>query len=189
MAIRSTSSLTTTAWSAALAYEYIPYDGPIVERQFAVENKLSRFFTGRNCKYGHLAERNTCDQRCCECAKIKCRKYYKENKDLCNFRTKRSRHKNPAPHRLQLKIQKGKRKSAEGTYCAKDISALERHQKWKCANCQCSIKKKYHIDHIMPLALGGTNWPKNLALLCPPCNLSKGAKHPDVWAQENGRLF
>lgn len=32
-----------------------------------------------------------------------------------------------------------------------------------------------HIDHIIPLAKGGTNSPENLAAACEQCNLGKGA--------------
>lgn len=38
-----------------------------------------------------------------------------------------------------------------------------------------------HIDHVMPLRLGGSNYIENIQLLCRPCNLSKGSKHPAVW--------
>ena len=31
----------------------------------------------------------------------------------------------------------------------------------------------FEIDHIVPVALGGTNDPDNLALACPACNLYK----------------
>jgi len=34
----------------------------------------------------------------------------------------------------------------------------------------------YHVDHKIPLALGGTNDLDNLTIACPPCNLSKGIK-------------
>jgi 5-methylcytosine-specific restriction endonuclease McrA len=31
----------------------------------------------------------------------------------------------------------------------------------------------FHIDHIIPVARGGTNHPDNLTLACPTCNLEK----------------
>jgi len=36
--------------------------------------------------------------------------------------------------------------------------------------------KKWHIDHIIPLARGGEHSYKNVAVSHPKCNLSKGAK-------------
>lgn len=33
------------------------------------------------------------------------------------------------------------------------------------------------IDHITPLAKGGTHHPNNLILACKPCNSRKGARH------------
>lgn len=78
---------------------------------------------------------------------------------------------------------------AEGKYTKKDIRQLMSAQRSKCANCKTPLKNGYHIDHIIPLISGGTNWPSNLQLLCPKCNCSKGAKDPIDWAQENGRLL
>jgi 5-methylcytosine-specific restriction endonuclease McrA len=44
----------------------------------------------------------------------------------------------------------------------------------------------YHIDHLIPTAMGGTSDPENLALACAPCNQSKRrravANDPDVMA-------
>lgn len=58
-------------------------------------------------------------------------------------------------------------------------------QEGKCNSCFSYLviegKNNYHVDHIMPLVLGGSNWPDNLQLLCPRCNMKKGSKHPDEW--------
>lgn len=63
-------------------------------------------------------------------------------------------------------------------------------QGWKCAACLKDLKKTgYHKDHIVPLTLGGEHVPLNIQLLCPPCNLSKGAKHPVDFMQSKGKLL
>ena len=48
-------------------------------------------------------------------------------------------------------------------------------RKGTCARCSQKIDagKAWDIDHIIPLALGGTNETKNLQVLCRPCHRSK----------------
>ena len=41
----------------------------------------------------------------------------------------------------------------------------------------------------MPLARGGKHEASNLQLLCPPCNMSKNAKHPIDFMQQRGFLL
>ena len=84
-------------------------------------------------------------------------------------------------------------KNAEGKHTAADVRRIFEHQRGICANCKIKLiksgKNKYHIDHIVALARGGSNWPSNLQCLCPPCNVKKSAKDPIDWARENGRLI
>lgn len=79
--------------------------------------------------------------------------------------------------------------TAEGLFTATDVKRLRASQGNGCAACRACLDDGYHIDHVMPLARGGSNWPDNLQLLCPPCNRRKSSKDPYVWAQEVGRLF
>lgn len=65
------------------------------------------------------------------------------------------------------------------------IPALFKAQNGLCACCGQPLVK-YHVDHIMPLALGGRNVPENVQLLLPKCNQIKSKKHPDVWKAEKG---
>lgn len=69
------------------------------------------------------------------------------------------------------------------------ITEIGNSQKWKCVACRKSIKLKYHVDHIMPLALGGKHERLNIQLLCPSCNLSKHKKHPVDFMQSIGYLL
>ena len=61
-------------------------------------------------------------------------------------------------------------------------------QRGKCAACAEKMAT-YHRDHIVPLALGGLNVDTNIQLLCPPCNMSKGAKPPVEFMQSRGFLL
>lgn len=62
-------------------------------------------------------------------------------------------------------------------------------QRGKCACCRQPLGTDYHLDHIMPLALGGTNTDDNIQLLCKKCNLQKNAKHPIDFMQKRGFLL
>lgn len=39
------------------------------------------------------------------------------------------------------------------------------------------IKIRYHFDHIIPFAQGGSDDMENLRLVCPPCNFKRNQKH------------
>ena len=43
----------------------------------------------------------------------------------------------------------------------------------RCVTCGCRERLEY--DHIIPLAVGGSNTERNIQLLCEPCNRKKGA--------------
>lgn len=146
-------------------------------------------------------------------------KWASKNKDKCNLKRKRWRLKNVEaankitrrwrennPEKVKFwsaswksrnkekvlvysRNKHAKRKSSEGKYSLLDIKRIITSQKYKCVNCHKSVKQKYHIDHIKPLSKGGTNWPENIQILCPSCNIKKNAKDPIIWAQENGRLL
>src|SRR5579859_5390600 len=94
------------------------------------------------------------------------------NRDLCNASTKRWREKNLESCRSKQRVRRTMRRAAEGKFTAADIARLLRAQKCKCAYCRTTLDR-YHVDHILPVKLGGTHWPENLQLLCPTCNRRK----------------
>lgn len=117
------------------------------------------------------------------------REYYKANFDVLSQRKREYNAKNKDLVRQWSRNSKARRKGADGFHTKDDIQRILESQKNKCANCMCDVSGGYHVDHIMPIILGGTNWPENLQILCPTCNLRKNAKDPLDWAQENGRLL
>lgn len=82
------------------------------------------------------------------------------------------------------------RSAGNGGKLSKDIvQKLLKRQNGKCACCGLSLSNGYHLDHIIPLALGGKNSDDNVQLLTPKCNLKKGAKHPIDYMQSKGLLL
>jgi 5-methylcytosine-specific restriction endonuclease McrA len=103
------------------------------------------------------------------------KEYRKNNKDRIYARVN---------HRRALK------KASPGQYTAEEANAILEAQRHRCANCKADLRKvARHIDHIIPLSRGGSNDKSNIQWLCKPCNLSKHAKDPIQFAQEQGRLL
>jgi len=56
---------------------------------------------------------------------------------------------------------------------------VAKRDKYRCVYCGRSVHEiGCHVDHIVPLSMGGSNEESNLALSCVDCNQAKGAK---VW--------
>jgi 5-methylcytosine-specific restriction endonuclease McrA len=98
---------------------------------------------------------------------------------------------NPVKRRAFQANRRARKRQAGGMYSAADIAALLRLQRGKCAHSWCgkSVAKGYHVDHILPLFLGGSNDRRNLQILCRPCNQEKHAAHPIDFAQLHGLLL
>ena len=121
--------------------------------------------------------------------KYRARIWYYNNRERAVANAKKWSESNREKVRFYSRVNSNNRRKAEGRHTKEDIDKLYCLQKGKCANCKISVGKKYHVDHIMPIFLGGSNYSKNLQILCPKCNLKKSSKHPIDWAQENGRLL
>lgn len=108
-------------------------------------------------------------------------------------RRKREKERNPEKYKARQNAHKRNREARisgnGGRHTAKDILFLLDMQKCKCATCKVNIKNNYNVDHVIPLALGGSNAKDNLQLLCPTCNRAKSAKHPVDFMQEIGFLI
>lgn len=92
--------------------------------------------------------------------------------------------------------RRAREKNLPGSHTASDVLALWEQQKHRCAVQGCtnpitdSGKHRYHIDHVIPLAKGGSNHHGNLQILCQKHNSQKSDRDPIEWAQRYcGRLF
>ncbi len=156
----------------------------------ARKNKLKTYCTGKPCSNGHIAPKYTINSTCVVCFKIATntpdfikkrsiynKKYSKTDiAKINNIKSQRTR--------------RARKKKCDGVFTEAQVAALLVKQKNKCAFCFVKIfLLTLHRDHIIPLALGGSNWISNIQLLCAKCNQRKNKKDPVKFAQENGRLL
>ena len=114
--------------------------------------------------------------------------YRDSNKESVTGNEQRYRKRNPQAPRIRANIRRSRQNKAGGYFTKYDLEALWNWQKGLCPGCDSNLTAKdYHVDHVIPIARGGSSWPWNLQILCPNCNLSKGSKHPDEWVKPKFR--
>ena len=97
----------------------------------------------------------------------------------------RSRHPDRVKARHDTRKGKGKYAPSDDWTFA-DLQLQIKSQRDRCWWCSKKLKGKYEIDHVIPLARGGTNNARNIVISCPMCNRRKGSKLPQEFM---GRLF
>ncbi len=98
------------------------------------------------------------------------RQFYESAKRRAKKNPEYAKARNAARHATQ------RSKAVAGRFSRRDVLAMLENQGGRCRLCPSDISKSYHVDHKKPLANGGGNTVSNIKLLCPRCNLKKGAK-------------
>lgn len=186
----------------------------IIQKPEARRLGLSRYFTGKPCKYGHLALRYS-GGPCSACVSVRTEKWHKNNPEKVKkakrdyLEKNREKHyastarwqknnipklrqatkewfaRNPERRRIYVNKRRAMQAGAAGSFSVVDIFIILLSQGGLCNACKKDVLEDgYHIDHIVSLARGGSNRPKNLQVLCPSCNISKGAKDYGAWLAE-----
>lgn len=116
------------------------------------------------------------------------RKWYAENSELAVEISRRWRNKNRQKTRDMNNARHARKRGNGGSFKVSQIREMKKEQGGICVYCPNTIigKGNCHIDHILPVALGGSSDISNIQLLCPTCNMRKSAKHPDDWHSEIG---
>lgn len=104
----------------------------------------------------------------------KCRKWSKANRDKKRKSFSKWQKANPEKVREHIHRRRARMANAAGSFTAEQCQARLEYHGNRCIYCGCDGKMT--IEHLIPMARGGTNWPANLAPSCQSCNSSKGAK-------------
>lgn len=121
------------------------------------------------------------------------RRYRAANTERIRERQRKAAKADPVGRRAKEARAQARRRAAHvAPVTAADIREMMERQRGRCALPWCGTDlaaTRYHVDHVVPIAKGGTHEPANVQLLCPRCNQTKSAKLPETFAQEHGRLF
>lgn len=98
------------------------------------------------------------------------------HRDRIRERARAYRASHPDYERSKKHSRRARKNASGGTWRAGDVAQLLIAQAGRCALCWTPLDANYHVDHIVPLVLGGSNWPSNLQLTHAVCNLRKGAR-------------
>ena len=186
-------------------------------RECADENNAAKYAANRESEKKRMRKRYW--EKAREQALVYAKDYYKKNREMLILKARKYREKNPqyaasygkvywAQNRERLlkvnkewiaknpekrKVIKRNREARKhwngGTHTADDVVAILKAQRHRCAYCKKSIKNNYVIDHIVPLARGGSNDRTNIQATCPSCNQRKHARDPLDFARSLGMLL
>ena len=116
--------------------------------------------------------------------------WHKKNREKALARISTWRAANPEKIIINKNNRRARKLHAGGKLSQGLAKKLYVLQRGKCAcGCKQPLGDKYHLDHRMPLALGGANEDWNIQLLRQTCNLQKHAKHPVDFMQQKGFLI
>lgn len=110
-----------------------------------------------------------------------CRKWHADNREDSRRRASEWQRNNPDKVAAIQHRRRARKRQAEGTWTEFDwLQILYAYG----TICPCCGRDglPLTVDHVVPLALGGTNWPDNLQPLCAECNQRKGDRHSTRYA-------
>lgn len=107
--------------------------------------------------------------------------HYRANAEKILARHSRYQQENRELRRVHHQNRRARRKRAPGSFTPQDVQHQYNMQRGCCYWCGAAVEDNYHVDHVIPLSRGGTNYPDNIVIACPTCNTSRGAKLPEEW--------
>jgi 5-methylcytosine-specific restriction endonuclease McrA len=173
----------------------------IIGREAAKAAGLTKYFTGKTCKHGHIGPRRVDSCICIQCQNRHSREWKHKNtdkqKELIRKKNwqqnnrdkiKKYRQNNPGKIKAFNHVRRARKLQVGGRHTAEDIANLLKNQDGLCVCCKTDIRENYTVDHIIPISdtTHSSNASWNLQLLCGSCNSSKQDEDPRTWAARHG---
>lgn len=169
------------------------------------EKPLTDFYTDRSRSDGKTPKCKACckqDTASTDRAhrNLIAKKYRDQNPEKCRESSRLSRQRNnnagvrwiqnnPDKVREYKANNRHMRRSAKGKFTPQEVKKLFDLQRGCCAVCKSKLPTRFHRDHVVPLAKGGTNFIDNIQLLCGGCNNRKFTKDMIDFMQQQGYLL
>ncbi len=116
---------------------------------------------------------------------IRARAHYEKDKDRYTKNVRAWAKAHPNELRRYRRNRRARRLGQMGVVSKNIEAILMKKQNGLCVYCSISLSKSgHHLDHIMPLRLGGLHDNSNLQLACPRCNQTKSCLHPKEFARK-----
>ena len=119
------------------------------------------------------------------------RRYREANPEKVKDAKRKYREANPEKAVERVHRRRARKRNQLGTV-TKTKPEILKAQGSRCAAPGCHKRIKLagsHLDHIIPLLMGGMHEDANLQVLCVFCNLSKSAQDPFEFARSRGALL
>lgn len=167
----------------------------IITQQDAKAQGLKRYFTGKPCKHGHIAERLVSDSKCLKCAQEKLARWKENNKEKARRHSRLWKAKNS---KARAQYQRNWCAKNPGAKRASELRQKNRVPAWADLDAinEIYIQARamsdatgvlHHVDHIIPIngeSVSGLHVANNLQILTASENLKKGNnREPQVRAR------
>jgi hypothetical protein len=158
----------------------------VISHKDAKAAGLKRYFTGKPCKRGHVAERFVSSADCTECNLERLRARKKTNPEKVRAWRRAQYKANADKERALIRAwQKANPDKHNARQARRRARKLEATPIWACKEAIDVIyalaqSQKKHVDHIIPLKsplVCGLHVHNNMQLLPPAENMSKGNRY------------
>lgn len=139
----------------------------IVTKNQAKEQKLKRYYTGKECKRGHMSERFAVSRTCVQC-------------NYLNWNNYISTTNGKVYHTRKANLRRLRKNNGEYVcYSVNQLSEKFNLFENKCA--YCGSKENLTQDHFIPINKNGSHRIENIVPACKNCNCRKSDALPRYW--------